>query len=144
MTTNITSDPTRGAIIVLPSFTVEKGYEPQSIDTVKIKNVTLSYKDGDKFVFTAESEEPDLYKVYLETYRDKATGDYLSSRDFFNNEEHRGECNLLDAAVGGKTYSYSIWIKPVEKDGNPMVTFENTTKIVINGKTYNLADNGNK
>lgn len=129
---------------IVDDVTATKSGGPQSIDAVKITNVTLSYKDGDKFVFTAESEEPDLYTVYLETYTDKATGDYLSSSDFFNNEEHRGNYNLLETATGGKTYSWRIWLKPAEKDGVPMVTFESTTKIVINGKTYILADNGTK
>ena len=104
------------------------------IDVVEINNVTVSFKDGDKPVFTGKSPEGVKYAYNCEWWElDSKTG--AISADFFSGAYE----NKITAFEAGKTYHYGVYVVAmgyVESE-NTTYVFGPNTKLKINGEFVN-------
>ena len=104
------------------------------IDVVEINNVTVSFKDGDKPVFTGKSPEGVKYAYNCEWWElDSKTG--AISADFFSGAYE----NKITAFEAGKTYHYGVYVKAVGyvESENTTYVFGPNTKLKINGEFVN-------
>ena len=104
------------------------------IDVVEINNVTVSFKDGDKPVFTGKSPEGVKYAYNCEWWElDSKTG--AISADFFSGAYE----NKITAFEAGKTYHYGVYVKAVGyvESENTTYVFDPNTKLKINGEFVN-------
>ena len=104
------------------------------IDVVEINNVTVSFKDGDKPVFTGKSPEGVKYAYNCEWWElDNKTG--AISADFFSGAYE----NKITAFEAGKTYHYGVYVKAVGyvESENTTYVFGPNTKLKINGEFVN-------
>ena len=104
------------------------------IDLVEINNVTVSFKDGDKPVFTGKSPEGVKYAYNCEWWElDSKTG--AISADFFSGAYE----NKITAFEAGKTYHYGVYVKAVGyvESENTTYLFGPNTKLKINGEFVN-------
>jgi len=104
------------------------------IDVVEINNVTVSFKDGDKPVFTSKSPEGVKYAYNCEWWElDSKTG--AISADFFSGAYE----NKITAFEAGKTYHYGVYVKAVGyvESENTTYVFGPNTKLKINGEFVN-------
>lgn len=104
------------------------------IDVVEINNVTVSFKDGDKPVFTGKSPEGVKYAYNCEWWElDSKTG--AISADFFSGAYE----NKITAFEAGKTYHYGVYVKAVGyvESENTTYLFGSNTKLKINGEFVN-------
>ena len=104
------------------------------IDVVEINNVTASFKDGDKPVFTGKSLEGVKYAYNCEWWElDSKTG--AISADFFSGAFE----NKITAFEAGKTYHYGVYVKAVGyvESENTTYVFGPNTKLKINGEFVN-------
>ena len=104
------------------------------IDVVEINNVTVSFKDGDKPVFTGKSPEGVKYAYNCEWWElDSKTG--AISADFFSGAYE----NKITAFEAGKTYHYGVYVKAVGyvESENTTYLFGPNTKLKINGEFVN-------
>ena len=104
------------------------------IDVVEINNVTVSFKDGDKPVFTGKSPEGVKYAYNCEWWElDSKTG--AISADFFSGAYE----NKIPAFEAGKTYHYGVYVKAVGyvESENTTYVFGPNTKLKINGEFVN-------
>ena len=103
--------------ITMPVLTV--------IDVVEINGVTVSFKDGDKPVFTGKVPDGANYAYRCEWWElDSKTG--AMSTDFGNFYE-----NKLTAFESGKTYHYGVYVTTIYGDS---YVFGPDTKLKINGE----------
>lgn len=106
--------------ITMPTVTV--------IDVVEINDVTVSFKDGDKPVFTGNVPDGANYAYRCEWWElDSKTG--AMSTDFGNFYE-----NKFTAFEAGKTYHYGVYVTTVYGDN---YVFGPDTKLKINGEFVN-------
>lgn len=98
----------------------------QKIDLVEIDGATITFKDGDKPVFTGKTPENAPYIYQFECWETK-DGAGVNSAEFFDNayEKH------ITAFKSGETYQYILYLKA--KHG---YYFTADTKIKINGTLY--------
>ena len=104
------------------------------IDVVEINNVTVSFKDGDKPVFTGKSPEGVKYAYNCEWWElDSKTG--AISADFFSGAFE----NKITAFEARKTYHYGVYVKAVGyvESENTTYVFGPNTKLKINGEFVN-------
>jgi len=104
------------------------------IDVVEINGVTVSFKDGDKPVFTGKSPEGVKYAYNCEWWElDSKTG--AISADFFSGAYE----NKITAFEAGKTYHYGVYVKAVGyvESENTTYVFGPDTKLKINGEFVN-------
>ena len=104
------------------------------IDVVEINNVTVSFKDGDKPVFTGKSPEGVKYAYNCEWWElDSKTG--AISAAFFSGAYE----NKITAFEAGKTYHYGVYVKAVGyvESENTTYLFGPNTKLKINGEFVN-------
>ncbi len=106
--------------ITMPTVTV--------IDVVEINGVTVSFKDGDKPVFTGKVPDGANYAYRCEWWElDSKTG--AMSTDFGNFYE-----NKITAFEAGKTYRYGVYVTTYYGD---RYVFGPDTKLKINGEFVN-------
>lgn len=109
--------------ITMPTVTV--------IDVVEINNVTVSFKDGDKPVFTGKVPDGAAYAFRCEWWElDSKTG--AMSTDFGNFYE-----NKITAFEAGKAYHYGVYVTTYGDVGNIRYIFSPDTKLKINGEFVN-------
>ena len=104
------------------------------IDVVEINDATVSFKDGDKPVFTGKSPEGVKYAYNCEWWElDSKTG--AISADFFSGAYE----NKITAFEAGKTYHYGVYLKAVGyvESENTTYVFGPNTKLKINGEFVN-------
>lgn len=104
------------------------------IDVVEINDATVSFKGGDKPVFTGKSPEGVKYAYNCEWWElDSKTG--AISADFFSGAYE----NKITAFEAGKTYHYGVYVKAVGyvESENTTYVFGPNTKLKINGKFVN-------
>ena len=98
------------------------------IDVVEINDVTVSFKDGDKPVFTGKVPDGANYAYRCEWWElDSKTG--AMSTDFGNFYE-----NKFTAFEAGKTYHYGVYVTTIYGD---RYVFGPDTKLKINGEFVN-------
>lgn len=104
------------------------------IDVVEISDATVSFKDGDKPVFTGKSPEGVKYAYNCEWWElDSKTG--AISADFFSGAYE----NKITTFESGKTYHYGVYVKAVGfvESENTSYIFGPDTKLKINGEFVN-------
>lgn len=108
--------------------------EWKMIDTVEINDATISFKNGDKPVFTGKSPEGVKYAYNCEWWElDSKTG--AISADFFSGAYE----NKITTFESGKTYHYGVYVKAVGfvESENTYYVFGPDTKLKINGEFVN-------
>ena len=106
-------------------------YQEKYIEEVEINNATISFKAGDKPVFTGKVSDEAPYTLRDESWK----------RDEDNKEHHLGSMwngnnkdKLFNTFESGKTYTYGIYFVSYDYKG---YFFTRDTKLKINGKYYN-------
>lgn len=105
-----------------------------AIDVVEINDVTVSFKDGDKPVFTGKTPDGAKYKYDCEWWElDSKTG--AISSEFFSGAYE----NKITNFEAGKTYHYGVYVKAVGyvESENTTYVFTPDTKLKINGEFVN-------
>ena len=100
----------------------------QNISVVEINNATISFKVGDKPVFTGKTPENVPYIYQSEYWSTDGGKKYYYSADFWNDNNPD---DLFTEFESGKTYTYGIYFKAAEG-----YCFTTDTKLKINGKYY--------
>ena len=102
-----------------------------AIDVVEINDVTVSFKDGDKPMFTGKVPDGANYAYRCEWWElDSKTG--AMSTDFGNFYENR-----ITSFEAGKTYHYGVYVTTYGDVGNVRYIFTPDTKLKINGEFVN-------
>lgn len=99
----------------------------QKIDLIEIEGATVTFKDGDKPVFTGKTPEDAPYIYQFECWETK-DGAGVNSAEFFDKayEKH------ITVFKSGETYQYILYFKAEHG-----YYFTDDTKIKINGTLYN-------
>lgn len=122
------SAPFVGGSMYIPSIKTITINNVTTIDVVEINDVTVSFKDGDKPVFTGKVPEGADYAYRCEWWElDSKTG--AMSTDFGNFYE-----NKITTFEAGKTYHYGVYVTTIYGD---RYAFAPNTKLKINGKFVN-------
>lgn len=109
--------------ITMPVLTV--------IDVVEINDVTVSFKDGDKPVFTGRVPDNANYTCQCEWWElDSRTG--AMSADLGKAYE-----NEITAFEAGKTYHYGVYVTASGDAGNVRYVFGPDTRLKVNGEFVN-------
>ena len=104
------------------------------IDVVEINDATVSFKDGDKPVFTGDVPD-DVYYVLRAAWWELDSKTGAISADFFSGAYE----NKITAFEAGKTYHYGVYVVAVGyvESENTSYVFGPNTKLKINGKFVN-------
>ena len=109
---------------------------PSAIDLIEINDVTVSFKDGDKPVFTGSVSENAAYAFRCEWWSlDSDTG-ILSTEPEWGGDIYK---NKITAFEAGKTYHYGVYVTAYTADISP------DAKLKINGQEVNytrIGDDG--
>lgn len=124
---NITNTGT-GLFVVAVRTIKPETVQLQNISIVEINNATISFKVGDKPVFTGKTAENVPYIYQSEFWSTDGGKKYHYSADFWNDNNPD---DLFTGFESGKTYTYGIYFKA--KEG---YCFTTDTKLKINGKYY--------
>ena len=122
------SAPFVGGSMYIPSIKTITINPVTTIDVVEINDVTVSFKDGDKPVFTGKVPDGADYAYRCEWWElDSNTG--AMSTDFGNFYE-----NKFTTFEAGKTYHYGVYVTTIYGD---RYIFGPDTKLKINGEFVN-------
>ncbi len=125
------SAPFVSGSIYIPSIKTITMPTITAIDIVEINDVTVSFKDGDKPMFTGKVPDGANYAYRCEWWElDSETG--AMSTDFGNFYE-----NKVTTFEAGKTYHYGIYVTTYGDVGNVRYIFTPDTKLKINGEFVN-------
>ena len=104
------------------------------IDVVEINYATVSFKDGDKPVFTGDVPD-DVYYVLRAAWWELDSKTGAISADFFSGAYE----NKITAFEAGKTYHYGVYVVAVGyvESENTTYVFGPNTKLKINGEFVN-------
>lgn len=109
----------------IATITPTKPVEPKEIEVIEINNATLTFKDGDKPVFTGTVPENDQYAFRCEWWSlDENTG-IVSTEPEWGGEIYKNKITTFEA---GKTYHYGVYVTAYY--GN----FSSDAKLKINGQ----------
>ena len=104
------------------------------IDMVEINNVTVSFKDGDKPVFTGSTPDGAHYMFRCEWWELDSTTGLVSTEPEWGSDIYK---NKISAFEAGKTYHYGVYVTAEGDVGNTRYVFGPDTKLKINGKFVN-------
>ncbi len=124
---NVTNTGT-GLFVVAVRTIKPETLQWQNISVVEINNATISFKVGDKPVFTGKTPENVPYIYQSEYWSTDGGKKYYYSADFWNDNNPD---DLFTEFESGKTYTYGIYFKAAEG-----YCFTTDTKLKINGKYY--------
>ena len=106
----------------------------KEISVIEINNATLTFKDGDKPVFTGTVPENDQYAFRCEWWSlDENTG-IVSTEPEWGGDIYT---NKITAFEAGKTYHYGVYVVAYGDVGNIRYIFGPDTKLKINGEFVN-------
>ena len=108
----------------------------KEISVIEINNATLTFKDGDKPVFTGTVPENDQYAFRCEWWSlDENTG-IVSTEPEWGGDIYK---NKITAFEAGKTYYYGVYVTAVGfvESENTSYIFGPDTKLKINGEFVN-------
>lgn len=109
----------------IATITPTKPVEPKEIEVIEINNATLTFKDGDKPVFTGTVPENDQYAFRCEWWSlDENTG-IVSTEPEWGGDIYT---NKITAFESGKTYHYGVYVTAYTADISP------DAKLKINGR----------
>ena len=104
----------------------------KAIDVVEINDATVSFKGGDKPVFTGDVPD-DVYYVLRAAWWELDSKTGAISADFFSGAYE----NKITAFEAGKTYHYGVYVVAYGDVGNIRYIFGPDTKLKINGEFVN-------
>ncbi len=109
-------------------------YQEKYIEEVEINNATISFKAGDKPVFTGKVSDEAPYTLRDESWETDGgnKGHHLGSMWNDNYPD-----KLFNTFEGGKIYTYGIYFVSYDYKG---YFFTRDTKLKINGKYYNYRE----
>ena len=113
--------------------------ELKKIEQIDINNATVSFKAGDKPVFTGTVPSGAPYVIDYESWLG-ADGEFISSSDYWNSAYvERGWCDELISSFKANTeYSYSLYIKLTDEGYNAGYRFGENTALSINGEVIDI------
>ena len=104
------------------------------IDVVEINGATVSFKDGDKPVFTGKTPDGAHYMFRCEWWELDSNTGLISTEPEWGGEIYKNKINAFNA---GKTYHYGVFVSAEGDVGNVRYVFGPDTKLKINGKFVN-------
>ena len=135
----VTAVPATDGYLSLPNvktITPTESINPTVIDLIEIHDVTVSFKDGDKPVFTGSVSANTAYAFRCEWWSlDSDTG-ILSTEPEWGSDIYK---NKITAFEAGKTYHYGVYVTAYTADISPDATLK------INGQEVNytrIGDDG--
>ena len=118
-------------ITAIKTIKPTKPVQKQYIDEVEINNATVSFKAGDKPIFTGEVSDDAPYVYRAEFWETDGGNKGHNSSSMWNDNNPD---KLFNTFEGGKTYTYGIYFVSYDYKG---YFFTRDTKLKINGKYYN-------
>ena len=109
---------------------------PAAIDLIEIHDVTVSFKDGDKPVFTGSVSENAAYAFRCEWWSLDSNTGILSTEPEWGGDIYT---NKITAFEAGKTYHYGVYVTAYTAD------ISHDAKLKINGREVNytrIGDDG--
>ena len=100
-----------------------------TIDLVEIENVTVSFKNGDKPVFTGKVPDGAKYAFRCEWWSLDSNTGLISTEPEWGSEIYK---NKITAFEAGKTYHYGVYVTAYYDD------FSSDAKLKINGQYVNF------
>ena len=97
----------------------------KKISVIEINNATLTFKDGDKPVFTGTVPENDQYAFRCEWWSLDENTDIVSTEPEWGGDIYK---NKITAFEAGKTYHYGVYVTAYTADISP------DAKLKINGR----------
>ncbi len=135
----VTAVPATDGYLSLPNvktITPTESINPAAIDLIEIHDVTVSFKDGDKPVFTGSVSANAAYAFRCEWWSlDSDTG-ILSTEPEWGSDIYK---NKITAFEAGKAYHYGVYVTAYTADISPDATLK------INGQEANytrIGDDG--
>ena len=115
-----------------------KPVEQKEIEFVEINNATLTFKDGDKPVFTGTTPDGAPYVLVFEEWR--TDGEWTRSDEWFNDDDHHGDDKDITAFDKNKIYNYNLYLKTTAEGSEDGWYFGPNTKLKINGKEVSFTN----
>lgn len=106
------------------------------IDVVEINDATVSFKDGDKPVFTGDVPDDVYYVLRAAWWELNSTTGLISTEPEFGSGIYENKITTFEA---GKTYHYGVYVVAYGDVGNIRYVFGPDTKLKINGEFVNYA-----
>ena len=137
------SEETSIALQIMSELTMtpSKTVEQKEIPVVEINNATLTFKDGDKPVFTGTTPDDAPYALVFEEWR--TDGEWTRSDEWFNDADHHGSDKDITAFDKNKSYNYNLYLKTTAKGSEENWYFGPDTKLEINGKEVSFTFSNN-
>lgn len=135
----VTAVPATDGYLSLPNvktITPTESINPAVIDLIEIHDVTVSFKDGDKPVFTGSVSENAAYAFRCEWWSLDSNTGILSTEPEWGSDIYK---NKITAFEAGKTYHYGVYVTAYTADISPDATLK------INGQEVNytrIGDDG--
>ena len=104
------------------------------IDVVEINGATVSFKDGDKPVFTGDVPDNVYYVLRAAWWELNSTTGLISTEPEFGSGIYENKITTFEA---GKTYHYGVYVVAYGDVGNIRYVFGPDTKLKINGEFVN-------
>ena len=104
------------------------------IDVVEINDATVSFKDGDKPVFTGDVPDDVYYVLRAAWWELNSTTGLISTEPEFGSGIYEKKITTFEA---GKTYHYGVYVVAYGDVGNIRYIFDPDTKLKINGEFVN-------
>ena len=104
------------------------------IDVVEINGATVSFKDGDKPVFTGDVPDNVYYALRAAWWELNSTTGLISTEPEFGSGIYENKITTFEA---GKTYHYGVYVVAYGDVGNIRYVFGPDTKLKINGEFVN-------
>lgn len=104
------------------------------IDVVEINDATVSFKDGDKPVFTGDVPDDVYYILRAAWWELNSTTGLISTEPEFGSGIYENKITTFEA---GKTYHYGVYVVAYGDVGNIRYVFGPDTKLKINGEFVN-------
>lgn len=127
---NISVNPDGQSVHVtgIATITPTKPVEPKEIEVIEINNATITFKDGDKPVFTGNVPDNKDYAFRCEWWSlDSDTG-LVSTEPEWGSEIYKNKITTFEA---GKTYHYGVYVTAYYGNFSP------DAKLKINGQYVN-------
>lgn len=124
---NVTNSGTKLFVVAVKTIKPET-ITYQHISEIEINNATISFKTGDKPVFSGTTPENVPYIYQSEYWSTDGGKKYYYAADFWN---INNPDDLFTKFESGKSYTYGIYFKAAEG-----YCFTTDTKLKINGKYY--------
>ena len=135
----VTAVPATDGYLSLPNvktITPTESINPAVIDLIEIHDVTVSFKGGDKPVFTGSVSENAAYAFRCEWWSLDSNTGILSTEPEWGSDIYK---NKITAFEAGKTYHYGVYVTAYTADISP------DAKLKINGQEVNytrIGDDG--